>query len=116
MPDQGPDQRKEVTRRFRRLGPRLATHAQAFRDPAGAGPDIAVRLLDLSVGGVRLLLSEKLLAGHAMGLILHGPRVPPLACVVRVAWSAEGEAGGFVTGAEFSRPAGEDIIAALGQG
>lgn len=103
-------------RRSRRLSPRYNTRLEAYRSPQAAGPNIAVRVLDISAHGARLALSEALPPGHAMGVAIYGPHLQPVAAVGHVIWCRPADDGTFTVGVEFRSPVGEDNIAALGRG
>jgi len=73
----------------------------------GAGPDLALSLLDLSEEGAGLLLSEPLGCGQ---LVLVGLQAAEWAEEVRVpgmiVWAIDDHAGRWRTGVLFSRPLG----------
>lgn len=106
------DDRNDI-RRSPRLSPKLATRAEAFRDPAGTGRNLAVRLLDLSEVGAKLALAEPLPPGHLLGVAFYGPHLLPIAGTARVVWTKEAPDGTFVTGVEFALAAGTDNVGAL---
>jgi hypothetical protein len=91
-------------RRCRRLPPRGATNVEVFRAPDGLGPNVAVRVLDVSASGACLTLSESLPAGQLVGVALFGARSPlPVACAASVVWSKDAGNGTFVTGVRSAR-------------
>src|SRR5262245_18643302 len=104
----------EETRRSHRLSPNHNTHLEAYRVPEGLGPNIAVRVLDISPHGARLALSEALPEGQAMGVAIYGPHLQPVATVGHVVWCRPYGEGMFMVGVEFRSPVGEDNVAALG--
>jgi hypothetical protein len=103
-------------RRSRRLSPRHNTHLEAYRVPEGLGPNIAVRVLDISPHGAQLALSEALPSGHVMGVAIYGPHLQPVAAVGHVIWCRPSDDGTFLVGVEFRSPVGADNVAALGRG
>src|SRR5262245_34757029 len=105
----------EETRRSHRLSPNHNTRFEAYRAPEGLGPNIAVRLLDISPHGARLALSEALPRGHAMGVAIYGPHLQPVAAVAYVIWCRPSDDGTFMVGVEFRSPVGEDNVSALGR-
>lgn len=101
-------------RRAPRLYPRGSTRLEVFRDPAGSGPDLAVRVLDVSASGAKIVLTEPLPVGHAVGLALYGPHLLPIAGEARVVWVRDAdEHGHFVTGVELTIAATPEHLAAL---
>jgi hypothetical protein len=110
MPEepQGQDQRRSP-----RLSPKTATRLEAYRDPTGKGPDIALKALDISANGAKLVLREKVEAGQILGIALYGPHLMPVAGSARVIWCKGGEEGAWTVGIEFLTQAGPDNIAAL---
>ncbi len=111
MPEPSPD-----ARRSPRLSPKGATRLEAFREPGGKGPDIAVRVLDISANGARIVLRERLPIGHALGFALYGPHLMPVAGTAVVVWAIDAGDGTFTTGINFQNPAGPDNVAALARG
>jgi hypothetical protein len=101
-------------RRSPRLHPKGGTQLEVFREPDGTGPDIAVKVVDLSATGAKLVLSERLPPGHVIGIAMYGPGPLPIAGVAEVVWSKE-EDGAYPTGIEFRRPAGGEQLASLAQ-
>ncbi|MGL4554194.1 MAG: PilZ domain-containing protein [Gemmataceae bacterium] len=100
-------------RRFRRLSPKGGTWLEAFRDPDGSGPDIAVAVRDVSATGARLVFAERLPPGHSMLVTLNGQSGPLYTGVAVVAWSEQAEDGSFMTGVVFQKPVGRADLAAL---
>jgi hypothetical protein len=109
MPAHDPNER----RRFRRLHPRDGAWLEAFRDPDGSGPDIAVALRDVSATGARLVFSERLPMGHVMLVTLNSHSGPLYSGVAIVAWSEEAEDGSFPTGVVFQKPISRADLALL---
>jgi hypothetical protein len=87
--------------RAARQPPGGPTVARAYRDASGRGQDIAVAVLDVSEGGVRLLLREELPPGQEFLVSLEGPAAPPVTVIARLVWSVAAADANFVVGASF---------------
>jgi len=82
--------------------------------PRRPGPNVAVRVLDVSATGACLVLSESFPAGRLIGVALYGTRsLLPVACAASVVWSKDAGDGTFVTGVQFAREAGVENLAAV---
>lgn len=82
-----------------------STRVRAYRNHLGLGPNIALKILDLSETGVRLVLSEPLALGKEFEINLAsivGSRVVKL--LAQVVWIVEAADGSFCVGAHFSKP------------
>lgn len=107
------DTQWDTARRYPRLEPRGRTRLEAYRDPTATGPDLAVRVLDLSASGAQLCLSQSVPAGHLLGVALYGPHLAPIAGAARVIWCRDAGDGTFLAGVSFDHEAGEENVAAL---
>lgn len=72
--------------------------------PWGLGPDLAVRLLDLSQTGIRLMLKVGLRQGQEVQVVLSGPgNCPSLQALANVVWSVAAADGHHCAGLRFQR-------------
>ncbi len=106
MADPTPAGQRANTRRSRRLPSKGSTKVKAYKNALGLGPNIAVRALDVSESGVRLVLKEELPAGHEFEVNLEGPALQPFKCTARVMWVVKAEDGTFLVGASFQKYVG----------
>ena len=90
-------------RRARRQIAKGSTKARAFRNWLGLGPNIGVRVLDISETGVRLVVSEEMALGREFELELEGPGSRPLKMLANVVWCIKTENGGYCIGACFQK-------------
>jgi hypothetical protein len=101
-------------RRTRRHAPKGSTTAHATRNTLGLGPNIAARVLDLSEGGIRLLLREDLPRGQEFELTLESAAANhPVKVLGRVVWSVATADGQFCVGACFQKPLSYASLQAL---
>jgi hypothetical protein len=93
------DQRS--TRRRRPRGStKVACHAGSF----GLGPNLAVRVLDVSEAGIRLLVQAALRPGQEIEVSLEGvAHCRPVRASARVVWAVEAADGTYCVGAKFER-------------
>jgi hypothetical protein len=71
----------------------------------GLGPNLAVRLHDISVDGVQLVVKSALAKGDVIEVVFSAPGLPSnLAREAVVAWCSGPEPGGFRIGARFRNP------------
>src|SRR5947209_4558292 len=92
--------RRRARRHRPKRGPRVACHTGAF----GMGPDVALSLLDLSEGGMRMLVKVPVPAGAEVGLSLEGPGQPrPFKLTATVAWAVPAADGAHCVGLRFQR-------------
>jgi hypothetical protein len=90
-----------------------STKVKAFRSALGLGPNIAIRALDISETGVRLVLKEELPERHEFEVILEGPSLQPFKCHANVAWCIKAEDGSFLVGAGFQKPVPYVLLSAM---
>jgi hypothetical protein len=93
-------------RASRRRSPKSSTRARATRNPLGLGPNIAVSVLDISEGGVRLLLKEDLRPGQEFEVNLESDARRSVKMVARVIWSVATNDGRYCVGSCFLKPLG----------
>lgn len=92
-------------RSSRRQTPKTSTRIRAYRNHLGLGPNIAVRVLDISETGVRLVLKEPIAVGKEFELNLEnvaGSRT--VKALAQVVWSVETADGQHCIGAHFAKP------------
>src|ERR1700722_14552775 len=90
-------------RRSRRQSPKRSTRLKAFRNPMGLGPNIAVSVLDLSEGGIRLILKESLAPKAEFEINLETSGSRPVKAIAQVVWSLPLADGNFCIGASFQK-------------
>jgi PilZ domain len=93
-------------RRIRRRATKRGTVVICRKGTLGLGPNLAIRISNISEEGARLLLKSRLTKGEEIEISLTPPGVSrPLVFVAVVSWcvAAKGE-DGFWTGSKF-RPA-----------
>ena len=91
-------------RASRRHCPKGSTKAQATRNALGLGRNIAVRVLDISETGVRLLVKEELPVKREFEVTLESAASRPVKVVAEVIWSVATADGHFCVGARFQKP------------
>jgi hypothetical protein len=100
---------KPVTPRTnRRSTPRrkakVKVKVRCFRGIMEAGPNLAVKILDVSQTGVRLILNAALEREKDVVVILEGPlQLRPFRVTGRVTWSVPAEDGTHCTGIRLDR-------------
>lgn len=92
------------SRRALRQSPKGSTKVVAYRNALGLGQNIAVRVLDLSESGVRLILSENLLPGTEFEITLGSVARKPVRLLANVVWSVPTTDAQFAVGAQFAKP------------
>jgi hypothetical protein len=92
-------------RRDPRRGAKGSSRAACYTGRFGLGPNVAVRLLDVSEGGVRLVLRDPVLPGHevVVGLDAPGERRAILITGV-VVWCAALADGTHCVGIRLDKP------------
>lgn len=87
-----------------RRKPKGKVKVHCYRGIMEIGPDLAVRLLDVSENGVRLLLNAALDRDKDVVLLLEGPlQKRPFRFTGRVVWSVPAEDGSFCTGVRLDK-------------
>ena len=100
QPVSKPRERRVGTRRRPKGGTRISCRKGSM----GLGPDLSQGLLDLSEGGVRLLLSSALAPGQEVEVSLSGPGVlRDVKRLGRVAWCVPAASGGHCVGIRFDK-------------
>jgi hypothetical protein len=70
----------------------------------GLGPNLAIALLDVSMGGARLVLSQELAIQHEIEVELEVYGLTrPMRRLANVRWQIRLDNGTFCTGVEFDR-------------
>jgi hypothetical protein len=99
VPQSGSERRSSA--RLRARGSAWATCRRGSRD---SGPDIALGLVDVSEGGVRLLLHSRVMPGEVVSIGLLSRADPlPIHRTATVRWCVEIGHGSFGVGLEFDR-------------
>jgi hypothetical protein len=102
--------RRRLPRRVARDGAKVF----CFADPAGTGPDLAVALLDVSAGGIQLVVGEPVRSGHEVCIGLQGPvEATPRAVRARVLWCVALADGRHAAGVKFLKPLGAAALRAF---
>jgi hypothetical protein len=97
-PSAKPKQRRLTPRRKPKGGTRVSCRKGAL----GLGPNIAQALLDLSEGGIRLLVGTPLKTGQEVEVGLSGPSVArEITRLGEVIWSVETAGGNHCIGVQF---------------
>ena len=105
MPDEAPQAKRssQNSRRDRRRPPRGSLKVVCRKGKLGLGANIALSLLDISTGGVRLLVKEALKRGDELEIELDAPWIQkPVKLAASVAWYAPIESGHSV-GVTFNK-------------
>jgi hypothetical protein len=98
----------ELKQRQRRVAPRRkpkgGTRIACRKGSMGLGPNLAQALLDLSEGGVRLLLGAALAPGQEVEVSLSAPGVTrDVKRLGEVAWCIPAAPGGYCVGIRFTK-------------
>jgi hypothetical protein len=89
-------------RRHPRRHPKQHLQVACRKGTTGLGPNVARALLDVSLSGLRLSLTERLEPGQDVEVELQTPEMSrPLRVVADVIWCAAEDEGSFVAGAEL---------------
>jgi hypothetical protein len=91
-------------RASRRLPPGGQVRVECRASCYGLGPNIALRLHDVSEIGVRLVVKTPLEPGREVEVILGSAHIAPVKRVARVVWTSPAEGEGFAVGLSFSPP------------
>lgn len=105
LPAAPPAAPRRNARSSRRQSPKSSTRVRAYRNHLGLGPNIAVRVLDISETGVRLVLKEPLPIGKEFEINMEsvgGSRT--VKTTAQVIWAVETAEGQFCIGAHFVEP------------
>jgi hypothetical protein len=94
---------KTNRRRARRQLPKASTKARCFKGSLGLGANLAVRVLDLSENGIRLVLRSNLTVGQEMEITLENVAARPVKALAEVVWSLPTADGQFAIGARFHK-------------
>lgn len=103
VPDVPAQKPRKNTRRARRQKPRGSTRVIAYRNALGLGKNIALRILDLSETGVRLVLKERPALGLEFEINLDSPSYRTVKMLAQVVWVTDLESGEFLVGARFAK-------------
>ncbi|MFO0876989.1 MAG: PilZ domain-containing protein [Gemmataceae bacterium] len=93
---------KRNQRASRRTSPKNSTKARAFRNHLGLGPNIGIKLLDISENGLRVILKEDLPVGREFEIMLETP-CKSVKVHGQVVWTVPTADGKFVIGAKFTK-------------
>jgi c-di-GMP-binding flagellar brake protein YcgR len=84
--------------------PRSTVKVECRQGPCGLGKNLVVRLLDLSEGGMRLVLTTALAAKSEVEVLIFGAaQGRPLKRVANVCWCEALEDGNVCVGLEFQK-------------
>jgi hypothetical protein len=95
--------RRPNMRRSRRQNPKRSTRLKAFRNALGLGPNIAVSILDLSEGGVRLIVKEALKPKAEFEINLETMGSRTFKVIAQVVWTLPLADGNHCVGARFQK-------------
>jgi hypothetical protein len=104
---------RQNLRRVRRLPSKGSTKVKAYRNALGLGPNIAVRPLDISEHGVRLVLKEELPTNHEFEIVLEGSTLQPFKCLANVVWCIKAEDGTHLVGASLQKHVPYVLLSAM---
>ncbi len=94
----------ENRRRSLRKAGKRSTRVRCY-GPMGLGPNLAVKTLNLSQNGIRLILNKEMPVGKELEIHLESVcHLRPLRCLAEVVWCEPDEEGNFVVGATFQKP------------
>jgi hypothetical protein len=100
-------------RRTRRRRPQNHSRVTCHKGPFGLGPNVAVSILDVSEGGIRLVVKVPLERGQEVEVILEGMARRPVKVVARVVWCVAAADSHYCIGAHFERSLGYPDLHAL---
>jgi hypothetical protein len=91
-------------RRSQRRKPRSTVKIQCRKGSLGMGANLAGALLDLADSGVRLILTQQLVVGGEVEVVIEGYGLrSSVKRLGYVRWQLKLEDGGFCTGVEFQK-------------
>jgi hypothetical protein len=91
-------------RRSQRRQPKRASKVFCYRGALGMGPNLAVEMLDISEGGIRLRVKEPLCEGQPVLIQLAGlGHRAPLKVMAVVVWCVPAADGSQCVGAHFEK-------------
>jgi hypothetical protein len=91
-------------RHCRRKPPRQAIKVQCRRGSFGFGVNMADSFLDVSEGGVRIVVKAALDIGQDVEIRLEGLNTRPVIRVAKVVWSLPLQNGNHCIGVHFEKP------------
>lgn len=95
----------EVNRRRTRRTPVSGqATVQCRKGRLGLGPDLTIKVLDLSETGASLIVKSAVRQGEDVELQFSGPGFRPLQCLAQVVWSVALADGSHGIGVNFARP------------
>lgn len=101
----GSTQATKDRRRMKRWLAKAATRVSCRQDADGFGPNIAVRVLDISIDGVRIVATVALREGEAIQVTLTPPVISrPFVRSAAVAWCRPLEGSMYQIGVKFQKP------------
>lgn len=94
------NRRRSIRRQARRT-----TKVTLYRGPMGLGSNLAIKILDLSETGTRLLIATELTQREEVEINLLGMgQARPVRLPAEVVWCIETKEGEFCVGIQFRRP------------
>lgn len=91
-------------RTTKRKIPRGSVKVECRRGSYGLGKDLVTQFLDVSEGGVRIVVSEELAAKSEVEVLIHSVNLKkPIKRMAKVCWSVPMENGNFCIGLEFDK-------------
>lgn len=101
-------------RRSCRRPPKYGEYVLCSKAGAAADDNLALALLDVSEGGLRVLLSEPLSRGQGTRVTLGGAdRSEPVTLPATVVWCVDAPAGGYCVGLQLQPQLSEDDLSSL---
>src|ERR1700730_15869878 len=91
-------------RQYPRMTPRSTVRVEYRQSPFGQRTSLAVQFLNISQGGMCIVVPEALASKEDLEVSILGANPSkPITCVARVCWTAPLENGNFCVGLEFQK-------------
>jgi PilZ domain len=91
-------------RKYHRKTPRSTVRVEYRQSPFGLKKSLAVQFLNISVGGLCIVVPEALASKEALEVsILGASQSKPITCLAKVCWSVPLDNGTFCVGLEFRK-------------
>lgn len=102
-PIASPSTRTINRRTVKRKVARQSTSIEVRKGALGLGPNLAIRLLDISESGVRVIVKSALEIDDKIEVSLTTLGVKAIKRIATVSWTAAVESGGFAVGCGFEK-------------
>ncbi len=92
-------------RRMKRKSAKKSISVSCRKGMMGLGPNLAIRLADVSVDGAQIIVKTRLANGEVVEVSFSAPGLPPtLSREGTVAWCSDTDPSGFHIGVRFRSP------------